>query len=119
MKIVADEGVDRGIVTQLREEAHSVVYIAEVLRGADDVSVLKIASESISLLITSDKDFGELVYRQKLVAHGVLLLRLAGLSGDRKARLVAQTVARHGITLTTSFSVLAPNLFRMRPLEPH
>ena len=118
MNLVADEGVDHSIVGELRAAGHTVGFIAESNRGADDVTVLQIARESKAVLVTSDKDFGELVYRQRMSSHGVLLLRLAGLTAIEKANLVATTVDRHGGQLVGSFSVLTPKMVRIRSLEP-
>jgi predicted nuclease of predicted toxin-antitoxin system len=63
MKIVADEGVDRQVVEALRGENHDVTYIAELAPGISDEEVLQLANERDALLLTTDKDFGELVFR--------------------------------------------------------
>jgi hypothetical protein len=65
-------------------------------------------------LITADKDFGELVFRQKRVHSGVLLLRLAGLSNAAKAELVAETCRNRETELLGAFSVVAPGQLRIR-----
>ncbi len=55
----------------------------------DDL-VLERANERSALLLTADKDFGQLVFQGKrLATSGVILFRLAGLSGDRKAEIVS------------------------------
>jgi len=84
VNFVADENVDRQIVEKLREDGHLVIYVAEIDPGISDDDVLRLAHQRSAVLITADKDFGELVFRQSLVAHGVLLIRLAGLSQARK-----------------------------------
>ena len=62
MNLVADESVDSPIVERLRQDGHAVFYIAELDPGIDDGAVLDEANRSGALLITSDKDFGELVF---------------------------------------------------------
>jgi len=62
MNLVADESVDGPIVERLRQDGHAVFYIAELDPGIDDDAVLDEANRSGALLITSDKDFGELVF---------------------------------------------------------
>jgi len=76
MNLLADEGVDRQIVAQLRQIGHQVLYIAEMEPGISDDEVLERANENEALLITLDKDFGELVFRQKKVKAGVILVGL-------------------------------------------
>jgi predicted nuclease of predicted toxin-antitoxin system len=59
----------------LRGQGHDVLSIRQVARGTPDPDVLRIASETGRILLTADKDFGELVFRQGLVAAGIMLLR--------------------------------------------
>ena len=80
MNLLADESVDAPIVWLLREAGHTVHYIAEMKPGVSDAVVLDHANREACPLITADKDFGELVFRQRLLTHGVVLLRLAGVS---------------------------------------
>ena len=61
MKSVADESVDRQIVARLRNNRHSVWYVAEMSPSISDDEVLQLANKRTAPLITSDKDFGELV----------------------------------------------------------
>ena len=61
-QIVADESVDFRIVTALRSVGLIVYSVAEELPSINDISVLSIAVEKEALLITEDKDFGELVF---------------------------------------------------------
>ena len=80
MKFLADESVDRPIVERLRQEGHQVLYIAELKPGMPDDAVLNLANHETALLLTTDKDFGELVFRQRLHMYGVVLIRLAGVT---------------------------------------
>ncbi len=116
MKLVADEGVDRQIVDRLRQDGHSVWYVAEMEPGIPDDRVLELANENADLLLTADKDFGELVFRQGRLAPGILLVRLAGLSPAQKAEVVASAVNRHRGELPGAFAVLTPRSFRIRRL---
>ena len=80
MKIVADESLDGRIIDGLRLADHDVLAFAEASPGAADEEVLASADSEGVLLLTVDKDFGELVYRRQLAHCGVMLLRQAGLS---------------------------------------
>ena len=115
MILVADEGVDREIVAQLRKEGHEVFYIAEMAPSISDSDILELSRRKNSILITSDKDFGELVYRQGQLHTGVLLLRLAGLPNKHKAALIVAVLKEHSPELVHAFSVISPGLFRTRP----
>ncbi len=84
MNLLADESVDRQTAERLRQEGHEVIYVSEIEPGIPDEFVLNRANERNALLLTADKDFGELVFRQGLVNSGVVLLRLAGLSLEKE-----------------------------------
>jgi predicted nuclease of predicted toxin-antitoxin system len=82
MDVLADESVDRPIVDRLRLAGHKVLYIAEIAAGLSDEDVLDQANHDDALLLTADNDFGELVFRQKRVHAGVILIRLFGVSAS-------------------------------------
>ncbi len=115
MRFIADEGVDAAIVLGLRAAGHQVLYVAELDPGIDDERVLAFAVDRGAVLITADKDFGELVFRLHRATSGVLLIRLGGLPAEEKARLVVAAVAGHAQELTAAFGVLRPGSLRIRP----
>jgi len=114
MKILADENVDKPIISRFRHDGHELESIAEESPGLPDEDVLSRAWRSGVLLISGDKDFGELVYRKRLPHAGVLLLRISGLSEEEKCELVSKTIAQHGTQLAGAFSVLTPFDLRIR-----
>jgi predicted nuclease of predicted toxin-antitoxin system len=80
--------------------------------------VLLRANQIGALLLTSDKDFGELVIRDKRESvFGVGLLRLAGLSADRKVELVSSTVKAHLDQLQNRFTIITPGRVRFSNLD--
>jgi predicted nuclease of predicted toxin-antitoxin system len=82
MNFLADESVGHLVVEHLRQEGHRVLYIAELGPGMPDEAVLNLANQETALLLTADKDFGEMVFRQGLNIHGVVLIRPAGLTSQ-------------------------------------
>jgi len=114
MNLVADEGVDGNIVSRLRSDGHEVYYVAESDPGISDAIVLGVANEKNATLITSDKDFGELVFRQRRVNAGVILLRLEGLAAASKSALTSEAISTHASVLRGSFTVVAPGVVRIR-----
>jgi len=65
----------------LRRLGHDVISIQEIFPSLDDPPILDIAGNENRILITNDKDFGELIYRSRLPHAGVLLFRLQETSG--------------------------------------
>jgi predicted nuclease of predicted toxin-antitoxin system len=71
MQFVADESVDAQIVAKLLQDGFDVFYIAEASPSISDTRVLAAANRRKSVLITADKDFGDLVYRQQKSHKGI------------------------------------------------
>ena len=114
MNLFADESVDRPVVERLRQEGHDVAYVAELSPSITDDEVLQQANDQGALLLTADKDFGELVFRQGRIHSGVVLLRLSGLLNATKADLVAEVFRAHAAELTGAFAVISPGAVRIR-----
>ncbi len=115
MNLLADESVERQIVGRLRQDGHDVLYVAEMEPGISDDIVLDRANEKSALLVTGDKDFGELVFRDKrLTTGGVILFRLAGLSAESKAGIVSDAMRKHETEFPNHFSVVSPGRIRIR-----
>ena len=91
-----------------------VMSVVEMDPGISDDIVLDLASQEGSLLLTADKDFGELVFRQHRLMTGVVLIRLAGLSPLRKAEAVSSAIKRHSTELPHAFAVISPGVIRIR-----
>lgn len=114
MNFLADEGVDKPIVDLLRSSGFDVHFILETNQGADDDQVLEISNEEDRILLTQDKDFGELVYRLKKVHLGIILIRLGTLTAIEKAKLVSSVVLEHGEKFLNAFTVIQVNAIRIR-----
>lgn len=117
MCILADESVDVPVLQALREAGYDVTSILELSPGIPDEEVLALAQQQGRLLLTVDKDFGELVFRLRLTGAGVFLYRLEGFSNTEKAAMVLQILQQHAAELPTSFGVLTGKLFRLRHLS--
>ncbi len=114
MKLLADENVDRPIVVRLRADGHTVIYVLELAPSIPDTEVASFAARESALLLTADKDFGELMFRQRRVTQGVVLIRLSGLTAELKAALVASALREHAAELPGNFAVITPGGVRIR-----
>lgn len=75
-RLLANENVPGETVAAARQAGHDIAWIAERSPGADDDAVLATARAESRVLVTFDKDFGDLVFRQgKNASCGVILLR--------------------------------------------
>ena len=114
LAFLADENVEMDIVDRLKSLGHIAVHASELTPGRPDTAVLRAASQAGKVLITNDKDFGELVFRRHHRSAGVILVRLPGRPPATKARLVAHAVQRYGEELLGAFVVIGPRTIRLR-----
>jgi predicted nuclease of predicted toxin-antitoxin system len=103
------------VFQRLRSDGHEVLYVAEMDPGISDEKVLAAANNKNAMHLTTDKDFGELVYRFGRISAGVVLMRLAGLPSAGKAELISSVVRDHGEQLIHIFTVVTPDMVRVRP----
>jgi predicted nuclease of predicted toxin-antitoxin system len=114
MNFVADESVDHPIVLRLREAGYTVWAVVEMEPGISDTVVLDMANQQKAILITGDKDFGDLVFRDKRYSFGIVLLRLAGLSAIEKANLVTSVITQRHDELPHAITVIGTQTVRIR-----
>ena len=114
MRFLADEGVDAAIVSAIRSDGHDVRWMVEELGGSTDDFVLEAAARDARILITEDKDFGELVFRQRLHHRGVVFVRVDGIAYDRKGRIVAQAIGEYQAQRAGAFTVIQHATIRIR-----
>lgn len=113
MILVADESVDRQVVAAL-DGIVDIYDVATMNRGVSDDVVLEIARDRAAALLTADKDFGELVFRQRRVHHGVVLTRLSGMPPEEKVNLVVGVFRRYIDELSDAFVVITAGGVRIR-----
>ncbi|MCI0357132.1 MAG: DUF5615 family PIN-like protein [Planctomycetaceae bacterium] len=116
MNFVADECCDALLVAGLRGDGHDVLYVAEHSPGSDDDAVLQLAASQQRILLTEDKDFGELVVRLKLPAYAIVLLRIHSADTSAKLRRLRELISQDGSRLPGSLVVIDETKARFRSL---
>lgn len=116
MNILADECCDAPLIQALREDGHDVLYVLESLSGASDDDVLALAFVENRVLLTEDKDFGELVYRLRKQTHGIILLRFGVADHSLKISRLLNLLNDSSERIPGAFVVLEADKTRIRPL---
>jgi hypothetical protein len=118
MRILADENFPRPAVAALRKAGWDVFSIMEECPGVSDDDVANLCEEQQRILLTFDKDFGELIFRRGLaVGSGVVLFRIAP-GYPEEAAEVALALVESQLDLRGSFCVVTRDRIRVRPLRP-
>ena len=116
LKLLVDENVPAAILAWLRAEGHDVTAAGDAAPGAPDADWAAASAASGRLIVTADKDFGGLIYRNKLAVAGVVLLRLAGPVPDRLAR-VREAWGVVEANPSGAFVVISMKRVRVRPIR--
>jgi len=116
MRVLTHENVPGAMIAILRQKGHDVVSAKESLRGVPDRVVLARAQAEERILLTFDKEFGELAFRFELpAACGIVLFRLSGASPERDtARALAALESRQD--WAGHFAVVTDDRIRLRLL---
>lgn len=115
MDFIIDESTGHAVVEYLRSLGHNVVAVADAMPQADDQTIIACAENEARVLITNDKDFGELVFRSGQAHHGVLLLRLRDERPPNRLRVVKAVLEQFADRLPGRFTVATENRVRIRP----
>ncbi|CAN5201223.1 hypothetical protein BH24GEM2_BH24GEM2_14700 [soil metagenome] len=117
MRLLADKNVPLPSIRVLRQAGWDVNAVAEFAPGARDTAVLAHAAEHAQILITFDRDFGELIYRRGVPApSGVIYLRLIPAGPEEAGPLLLDLLALQILQLEGHFTVVERERIRQRPL---
>ena len=113
MRLLADESCDFSVVRALRSAGHDVLAVAELLPSSDDTLILDLALREQRVLLTEDKDFGQLVYANALPSSGVIFIRYPANMRKTLPNTVVSFIGKADAQLTGSFVVLSPGRIRI------
>jgi predicted nuclease of predicted toxin-antitoxin system len=116
VRLVADENCDFSVVIDLRLAGYDVVSITEQMAGADDETVIDFARSERRLLLTEDKDFGQLVFAAAKQNSGVILIRYPASARSTLSAAVLKLLSDSGESLYSRFAVLEPGRVRVTRL---
>ena len=113
MRFLVDECTGPAVAQWLVQQDHDVISVFDEIRGADDKEVIQIASEQDRILITNDKDFGELVFRDKKQHKGLILLRLEDERAANKIAILKNVLEKDQNSLHGHFVVVTETTVRI------
>ena len=116
MRFMVDECTGSGVAGWLRTAGHEGFSVYDESRGAKDTDILKKAYSGSYILITNDKDFGELVFRFDMPHKGVVLLRLENERPSNKVLVLKRLLELYPDRLADNFVVITEN--QVRIIEP-
>ncbi len=112
MRFLVDECTGPAVARWLRSEQHEVFSVFNEAHGMDDDQILEKAYTENWILITVDKDFGEMVYRQRRLHRGVIFMRLDNQRDSNKIAILRRLLENHIDRLADRFVVVTETQVR-------
>ena len=117
LKFLVDVGVGRQVEQYLLGKKLDIKSVRLLDQRMPDQEIIRVAALEKRIVITMDKDFGELVYHSGMDHRGILLLRLEDAAGSEKQRVIEKILDEHADKLVDCFCVYQNEKFRSRKLS--
>jgi predicted nuclease of predicted toxin-antitoxin system len=112
MRFIIDECVGPSVVEWLRAQGHDVFSVFEQARGISDDVVIAKAYDEERILVTVDKDFGEMIYRRRARHRGIVLLRLDDERSTMKIVVLERLLNQYADRIPNQFIVVSEDQIR-------
>lgn len=114
LKFLVDVGVGEKVEDFLYKSGYDILSVRKLNPRMSDSEVIDIAAKDNRIVITMDKDFGELIYNSGLIHKGILLLRTENCSGDKKVKILSEILINYSSELEENFCVFSKDRLRIR-----
>lgn len=114
LQFLADESCDFGVVRALRAEGYDVVALTEITTRSLDDEVIAQSFNEDRILLTEDKDFGQLVFASRADSAGVILIRFPGNARKTLQATIVKLIREQGNAIRNAFVVVQPGHIRVR-----
>ncbi len=113
MRFLVDECTGPAVAKWLKDLGHEVFSIYDEARGATDEDILIKAFAEDWILVTNDKDFGEMIYRERREHRGVIFMRLADERSGNKIAVLKKVLASATERLANRFVTATESRIRI------
>ncbi|MGB9720789.1 MAG: DUF5615 family PIN-like protein [bacterium] len=117
IKFLANVNIERPIIEFLLAKGFDVKSIVDIDKQMPDNTVCELANKEERIILTNDKDFGEIVFFQKKIVYGIVLLRIKGQNVKEKIVRLENLLSRYSDKIVNHFVVVSKEKFRFIPLE--
>jgi predicted nuclease of predicted toxin-antitoxin system len=112
MRFIVDECTGTSVAKWLREQGHEVFSVFDDAKGSTDDEILKKAASEGWILVTIDKEFGEMIFRKRQPHHGVIFMRLSDERPVRKIAVLEQLLKNYSDRIEDQFVVVSETKVR-------
>ena len=117
MKFLVDECVGFAVTHWLCSQNHDALFVGSIMQGATDNDVLQKACNDNRILITCDKDFGNMIFRTGNKHYGIMLIRITRETLNNKIAALDPVIKKYSDQLLYNFVVITENAVRIINLK--
>ena len=117
LKFLVDVGVGKKVEEYLLVKGYDTKTVRSIDKLMPDQEIIRLAALEKRIVITMDKDFGEIVYHSGMDHSGILLLRLEDATGSEKQQVIAKILTKYADNMKNNFCVYQNKKFRFRKLR--
>ncbi len=117
LRFLVDVGVGTQVEEYLQEQGYDTKTVRTINQRMPDPEIIRLAASEARVVVTMDKDFGELVYHSGMRHRGVVLLRLEDATGSQKVQVLAEILRKYSDQLIDCFCVFQNDKFRIRRIQ--
>jgi|SRR3972149_8829733 len=114
LRFLIDVGVGKKVEDFLDKSGYDILSVRKINPRMGDSEIIDIAVKDNRIVVTMDKDFGELIYNLGLMHKGILLLRTEDYNGDKKVRILSEILRYYSGELKENFCVFSKDRLRIR-----
>lgn len=114
LKFLVDESTGKNVADAISEDGYDAKFVGDFMKGSKDSDIFRFAVKENRIIITNDKDFGEMVYRILGIKTGLILLRLNNDNSKTRTDVLRKIIGNYGEKLEGSLVVASENKVRIR-----
>ena len=115
VKLLADENFPLASVEILEKEGYNILSISKSHWGSSDIEIIKLSNQEQRLILTFDRDFGQLIFKDGLIpAYGVFYFRLQKFSPTQPAQIVLDLLSKLDFEISGAITVIEDNFIRQK-----
>jgi predicted nuclease of predicted toxin-antitoxin system len=116
IKFLADVNVEKQIVDFLKERRMDIKWVAEINKQMSNGELMRLSKREKRILITNDKDFGEIVFLQRRLTAGIILFRIKSQDTNKKVKMLKTLLEVYFKKIKNHFVVITEDKIRFIPL---
>lgn len=117
MKFIVDESTGKRAAVFLDKQGYDTVFVGDEFEGISDTEIMNKARTENRIIVTNDKDFGELAVKEKKSSEGIILLRLKIETPNQKIKVLGKILDNHKQRIQGNLLIAKEEKIKIREIK--